>query len=840
MPSSVIGHEVGEWHLRHDQLVTYLRTLAEKSDRVLFEEIGQTHEARPLVMLTISSPENLARLEEIRKQHLTLSNPARQPAKPLEDLPVIVNMGYGVHGNESSASNAAPVVAYHLAASESDEIRNLLANSVILLDPCLNPDGFSRFAQWANSHRGKHPIADSDSREHNEVWPGGRTNHYWFDLNRDWLLAQHPESQARLRKFHAWRPNVLTDFHEMSSDSTYFFQPGVKARTNPLTPDGNVELTRRFAEYHAKSLDEIGTLYYNEERFDDFYYGKGSSYPDVNGGVGILFEQASSRGHLRESIHGEFDFAFTIRNQVRTSLSTLAGASAMRVDLLKHQRAFYESALKLADDDPVRGYLFGHSRDRVSNFRMVELLRRHHIAVHPLTAELEGFSPGSAWLVPTRQPQYRLLKSLFEKRTEFEDTVFYDVSAWNLPLAMGIPYAELAEIPEGVLGKPIARMRFPAAKGPPRSEVAYAFEWHGQYAARALNRLHKAKIRAKVSPRRFSAQTADGTLKFDRGTIVIPVGLQKEVPANTVHRVLKTIAARDGIVVHSLTSGLTPTGNDLGSPSMRPLIQPKPLLLVGKGVSAYEAGEVWHLLDQRHDLEVTLVDLSRLGSVDLHDFTHLLIVNGKYDLGEKRVAAIKRWIEEGGILIATKAAAKWASKSGIGATRFVDEKEEKKKDEEFLSEEDKDLLPTRRLPYEDHQHDRDSKLTKGTIFATNLDLSHPLAFGYLAKELAVFRNSNLIMRPSMDPYATVAQYTDNPLLAGYVHEERLEKISGSAAIVVERLEDGAVISFADNPNFRAFWTGTSKAYLNALFFGSTIEKTEPEDEKAVDSDQHKH
>ena len=402
MPSSVIGHQVGEWHLRHDQLVTYLRTLAEKSDRVLFEEIGQTHEARPLVMLTISSPENLARLEEIRKQHLTLSNPARQPAKPLEDLPVIVNMGYGVHGNESSASNAAPVVAYHLAASESDEIRNLLANSVILLDPCLNPDGFSRFAQWANSHRGKHPIADSDSREHNEVWPGGRTNHYWFDLNRDWLLAQHPESQARLRKFHAWRPNVLTDFHEMSSDSTYFFQPGVKARTNPLTPDGNVELTRRFAEYHAKSLDEIGTLYYNEERFDDFYYGKGSSYPDVNGGVGILFEQASSRGHLRESIHGEFDFAFTIRNQVRTSLSTLAGASAMRVDLLKHQRAFYESALKLADADPVRGYLFGRSKDRVSNFRMVELLRRHHIAVHPLTAELEGFSPGSAWLVPTR------------------------------------------------------------------------------------------------------------------------------------------------------------------------------------------------------------------------------------------------------------------------------------------------------------------------------------------------------------------------------------------------------------------------------------------------------
>ncbi|NIP95263.1 MAG: hypothetical protein GWO24_18185, partial [Akkermansiaceae bacterium] len=338
VPSSVLGHEIGEWHLRHDQLVGYLKALAASSDRILIEEIGRTHEARPLVMLTISSPGNLARLEQLRRQHLTLSDPARKPARPLEEMPVIVNMGYGVHGNESSASNAAPVVAYHLAASQSEEVRTLLEHSVILLDPCLNPDGFSRFAQWANSHRGKHPIASARSREHNEVWPGGRTNHYWFDLNRDWLLAQHPESRARLTRFHQWRPNVLTDFHEMGSDSTYFFQPGVPTRKNPLTPDRNVELTQRFAARHARALDEIGSLYFNEERYDDFYYGKGSTYPDVHGAVGILFEQASSRGHLRESINGEFDFAFTIRNQVRTSLSTLDGVAEMRLDLLKWQR----------------------------------------------------------------------------------------------------------------------------------------------------------------------------------------------------------------------------------------------------------------------------------------------------------------------------------------------------------------------------------------------------------------------------------------------------------------------------------------------------------------------
>jgi len=832
---------LGEWHLRHDQLVTYLKTLADSSDRVVYEEIGRTYEARPLVMLTISSPENLARLEEIRRQHLRHSNPARKPARPLEEMPVIVNMGYGVHGDEPSASNAAPLVAYHLAASEADEVGTLLDHAVILLDPCLNPDGFSRFAQWANAHRGKHPIADSISREHNEVWPGGRTNHYWFDLNRDWLLAQQPESQARLAKFHAWAPNVLTDFHEMGSDSTYFFQPGVPARKNPLTPESNVELTRRFAAHHAKTLDEIGTLYYNEERFDDFYYGKGSTYPDVHGGIGLLFEQASSRGHLRESIHGDFDFASTIRNQVRTSLSTLAGAAEMRVDLLTHQREFYQSALKLAEEDPLRGYVFGGGKDPVGNFRLLELLRRHRIAVHPLAAALDGFQPGSAWVVPARQPQYRLLKSLFEKRTEFEDTVFYDVSAWNLPLAMGVPFSELKEIPEGALGKPVTTPRFPSLKGPPRSKVAYAFEWHGQFAPRALNRLHEAKILAKVTSNPLSAPTAAGVVNLDRGSVLIPLGIQKEARPNAVHRVVRTIAARDGIAVHALTTGLTPKGHDLGSPSMQPLKPPVPLLLVGKDVNAYEAGEVWHLLDHRHDTRVTLADLSNLDSLDLAEFTHLLMVGGKYNLGAKRIAAIGRWIENGGILVATKTAAKWAAEKKLSSAKFETEEDAAKKEEEkdALLEEAGVEKPLKRLPYDQHQHDRDSKLTKGAILATDLDLTHPLGFGYTSREHAVFRNSNLILRPGKDPYTTVALYKKEPLLAGYVHQENLAKISNSAAVVVERVKKGAVISFADNPNFRAFWTGTSKSYLNAIFFGSTIEQTVPEPEKPEGSPGHR-
>ena len=315
-PKDALGWGVGEWHVRHDQLVAYLKRVSAASDRMQIKVIGHTHEQRELLLLTVSSPANLARLEKIRKEHLKLSLPGSKP-QPADEQPLVLYMGYNVHGDESSAGNSALLVAYHLAAAQGPEIDRLLANSVILLDPCLNPDGLNRFAQWANSHRGKNPVGDVNHREHHAVWPAGRGNHYWFDLNRDWLLLQHPESRARIKVFHEWRPNVHTDFHEMGGHSTYFFQPGVPERKNPLTPLENVRLTEVIAGYHAKALDAIGSLYYTEERFDDYYYGKGSTYPDIHGALGILFEQASSRGHLRESPHGEFNFAFTIRNQFR-------------------------------------------------------------------------------------------------------------------------------------------------------------------------------------------------------------------------------------------------------------------------------------------------------------------------------------------------------------------------------------------------------------------------------------------------------------------------------------------------------------------------------------------
>ena len=298
-PSPVPNRSSDTWWARPIRVPTWwlptTGAVAGASDRVVVNRHGATYEDRHLVHAVVTSSANHGRLEEIRLANHRLSDaPGEVTASMIEEMPVVVHMGYGVHGNEASSSEAAMLVLYHLAAGSGPAVEDLLDRAVIILDPNYNPDGRDRFVNWANGNRGRVATRDGQDREHVEPWPGGRTNHYWFDLNRDWLVAQHPESQARLGLFHHWRAQVLTDFHEMGSNATYFFQPGIPSRNNPNTPDRAFELTAALAAHHAEWHDRQGTFYYSEETFDDYFYGKGSTYPDVNGAIGILFEQASA------------------------------------------------------------------------------------------------------------------------------------------------------------------------------------------------------------------------------------------------------------------------------------------------------------------------------------------------------------------------------------------------------------------------------------------------------------------------------------------------------------------------------------------------------------------
>ena len=261
-PASVIDHEIGDWHITHDKLVQYMYALAESSDRISIENRGKTFEGRPLLLLYISAPNNLSSLEKIRENHISLTENGSDNID-VTKMPIVVYQGFSIHGNEPSGSNAALAVAYYLAAAQGSEIENLLNETVILFDPSYNPDGLQRFAYWANINKSKNINPDPNDREYSEIWPGGRTNHYWFDMNRDWLPVQLPESQARINTFHNWYPNILTDHHEMGTNSTFFFQPGIPSRTNPLTPSKNQEITEAIGNFHAKALNKIGSFYYS-------------------------------------------------------------------------------------------------------------------------------------------------------------------------------------------------------------------------------------------------------------------------------------------------------------------------------------------------------------------------------------------------------------------------------------------------------------------------------------------------------------------------------------------------------------------------------------------------
>ncbi|MEM7657589.1 MAG: M14 metallopeptidase family protein, partial [Bacteroidota bacterium] len=809
-PEEVLGYQVGEWHVSHDKLVQYMTTLAAFSDRMSIDTIGFTYERRPLLHLTVSSPANHQRMEEIRTQHLQLTDPENSEELNINEMPVVVWLGYNIHGNEASASNSALLVAYHLAAYQGEEMEEMLDNMVVILDPCFNPDGLQRFATWVNSHRGIKVLnADPNSREHNEAWPRGRTNHYWFDLNRDWLPVQHLESQARIARFHHWKPNYLTDHHEMGTNSTYFFQPGIPSRNNPLTPQNTFTLTYKMAEYYAAALDEIGSLYYTEESFDDFYYGKGSTYPDVNGAVGILFEQASSRGHVQESDNGLLDFPFTIRNQLATSLATLQGTFDLRTDLLEHQRNFYQTAIESAQKDPNQAYMFAAAKDEQRTHQFIQMLLRHQVEVYGLNQTLtvngRSFGAGEAFVVPFEQPQYRLVEAMFGKVTTFQDSLFYDVSAWTLPLAFDLPYEAVGA---KAFSSKLLGDRLTVAPTFTSKEVdatyALAFEWYHYSAPALLNQIVSNGIRAKVATQSFTHQ--DGRA-FEPGTVVVPLENQ-HLSAEDLRTKIQAWANQFEVPLFGFPSGNT-AGTRLGSGSFRSLKDPKVVILADGDISSYEVGEVWHLLDYRMEMDVTILPVDRVGRMDLSRYGTIVMVGGGYRSLDGNVAnKISEWTSGGGTLIAYKSAINWLKKHSLSNISFK-------------SAEKSPALAD--MAYADRSKVRGAQVTGGAIFQAELDRTHPLGYGYEQDQIAVFRNSNLFLSPIENTLQQPLRYTEEPLLSGYVSEENLEALKGSAVIQVERRGRGHVIAMTDNPNFRAFWYGTNKLFLNAVFFGPVIQ-----------------
>jgi hypothetical protein len=791
-PKEIIGHEVGEWHVTHDKLVEYMKALAASSDRISIENRGTTYEGRPLLLLTITSPENHKNIESIRQKHLDATDDS---FIDISKNPIVVYQGFSIHGNEPSGSNAALAVAYYLAAAEN--IDGLLNNTVILFDPSFNPDGLQRFAYWANTNKSKNINPDPNDREYSEVWPGGRTNHYQFDMNRDWLPVQLPESKARIASFHKWLPNILTDHHEMGSNSSFFFQPGIPSRTNPLTPQMNQDLTKEIATYHAKAFDKIGSLYYSEESYDDFYYGKGSTFPDINGSIGILFEQASSRGHAQETENGILTFPFTIRNQFTAALSTLEAAKNMRVKILQYQQDFYKESRSSGDNKAI---VFGDEKDAAKSYLLAEVLKRHQIKIHEVKADFtengKTFKKGYSYVVPMNQKNQRLVKAMFDVRKTFADSLFYDVSAWTFNHAFGVDYAENIALSKA--GNEITDLKMKTGSVSFKSEYGYVMPWNEYYTPKALNAILQKELRAKVSMKNFK----NGGNNYEYGTIFIPVQNQK-LNAAELHQFLEEVAKESNVSILGVTTGLN-EGIDLGSENFSAISKPKVAMLVGEGIAGNDSGEIWHLFDQRFDMHITRLDMSYFTRTDISKYTHIVIPSSNID--NVAIEKLKTWVQNGGILVGYKNTAKWLASNKMINLDFDNSK----------------IDTIKNVSFEDRSLQSGAQYIGGAIFEANIDRSHPINFGYKNEKIALFRNSTMFIKADKKSYNNPIQYTSNPLLSGYISKENSKLIKNTVPFKSQSLGKGKVLVFTDNTNFRAFWFGTNKLLMNTIFFGDMM------------------
>ena len=793
-PETFLGYEIGSQHTRHDQIVAYLAYLATASNNAQISYYGKTHEGRKLPILAISKQEHLSKINEIQKNHVDFALAGKE-LRP--ETPIVINLGYNVHGNEPSSSEAALLAAYTLVASQHSQIKEFREQALIFVDPTINPDGRDRHTQWANTYKGNPLVSDPNDAEHNEVWPRGRTNHYWFDLNRDWLLAINPESQGKLEWYHQWYPNVVTDFHEMGSQSTYFFEPmTANGSLDPIMPKDNyIKLNELFAIYFSKQLDSIGSLYFTKEIFDGTYPGYGSSYPDLQGGLGLLFEQASSRGLKQKTAYGYISFPFTIRNQFVSSLATVQAAVENQNTLRQYQRDFFKSALDRGSKSKIKAFTF-EDRDRNKTKAFIDKLLRHKIEV--VRTSENSFS------VPTEQKQYRMVQTFFETYEAYRDSVYYDASAWSVAHFYNIKYKGVTKTPEGE--RLIETSKLYDLNPLRKSNYAYAVDAQDYNIPALIQDMQNEKVVASSAFKPF--QASDGT-SFAYGSLVIPVTLQTHTE-DQLFEILNRLQEKHQVQIHSLSSGFSSKGIDLGSRYIKPIKKPKAVMIIGNGTRSYEAGEVWHLLDTRVGMPITKIHQYRFSSLDLNQYNTLVLVSGTYKWDESMVSKLKNWTAKGNTIIAIGTANKALIKHKI-----INEKQIKK-------EKDSTAI-VKSKPYVDAPENIGREKLGGVFLKGNLDLTHPLNFGYINPTVSLYKNNLVWLAPSKNPYGTPVNYDADPHIDGYISKTiRKEFLPKSATVVITSVGKGRVVMFADNPNFRGTAYGTNRMFLNAIFLGNHI------------------
>lgn len=790
-PSEFFGYELGTEFTRHHEVVDYYKYVASAlPNQVKLTSYGQTYERRPLMLAFISTEESLRNLETIRQEHLESLSGSGAASK------AIVWLSYNVHGNESVSTEASMKTLHTLLTAKS----SYLENTVIIIDPCINPDGRDRYSNWYNQYKNSPHNVDPNSKEHHEGWWSGRSNHYMFDLNRDWAWLTQVESQQRLKVYNQWMPHVHVDFHEQGVNDPYYFAPAAEPYHEVIT-----EFQRDFQETigrnHAKYFDENGWFYFTKERFDLFYPSYGDTYPTYNGGIGMTYEQGGS-GRAGLGIITRIGDTLTLKDRIAhhytTGLSTVEVAHKNVEKLNTEFKAFFRNK-----NYNYKSYALKGNEDKIR--ALANLLSKHEIEYgYANPGNIKGFdyaklSTGSmavdnkTLIVSTNQPKGTMVKVLFEPDAKLSDSLTYDITAWSLPYAYGLKAIASPSLYANVKNVTIEE----TDSGFNSDSYAFVTDWNSMEDARFLADLLKQKVQVRTTYHPF---TLAGKT-HERGSLLIIKSDNEHLENYAI--ILKETSKKYNKALHPVSTGFVDSGKDFGSSYVQMVNKPKIAVFSGEPTSTLRFGEIWHFFEQQLHYPIAVLDSEYFSRVDLKEYDILILPSGNYGsyLNEKQLSALKTWVSNGGKLIAMGGAIKGIDgENGFGIqTKTIERDSSNKKIK----------------PHEDTQREMMKNAITGAIFKVKVDNTHPLAYGY-GEDYFSLKLGNDAFEYLDSGNAAYLEENSKPV-AGFAGSEAQKKIKNTLVFGAERHGRGHVVYFVDNPLFRGFWENGKLFFANALF-----------------------
>ena len=814
-PSEFLGYEFGSRFTPHHKIVDYFQHVADNSDLVTLKQIGLSYERRELVLATITSAANQANIEQIRTNNLKLTG--LESGAVTGQTKAVVWLSYNVHGNETSASEAAVNTLYKLADPANSRTKAWLDNTVVLIDPMLNPDGRDRYVNWFNQVMGAQANAAVEAREHDEPWPGGRTNHYNFDMNRDWAWQTQVESQARVVEYNRWMPHVHVDFHEQLYNNPYYFAPAAEPFHKSISR-WQRDFQTRIGKNHTKYFDQQGWLYFTREVFDLFYPSYGDTWPTFNGSIGMTHEQAGhSMGGL--AIVTSDEDTLTLKDRIdhhtTTGLSTIEVTSQNQQKVVDEFKNYFDRS-RNNPDYRYKTYLIKGDNNQDKMVELAGYLERQKISFgrapnnrsfkgtdYVSGKEVSGRMSSKDLLVSVYQPKSVLVNVLFEPKSDLTDSLTYDITAWSLPYVHGLDAIAITSKVEPDGDWTADMSKSVGVSGGGSRPYAYIAEWKSVQDLRYVVELLKQGVRVRFSEIPFSI---DG-ISYDRGTIIITRKGNEHFAPETFESIVHETGQKLGQIITGVSTGFVSSGADFGSAEVKYLKAPRIAIATGESVSQYNYGEIWHYFDQQIGYPITSINASSLGRVDLSEYDVLILPSGGYGeaFGGRTADKIADWVRAGGKIIAVQGAVSFLSSNDAieGPQRKTNNNDSDDSEESKLRR------------YADRNREGISDFNAGAIYKVQMDETHPLAFGYGSTYYSLKLDSRAF--EFLGNGWNVGVVRNDALTSGFTGYRAKNRLDDTLVFGVQRMGRGNVVYFVDNPLFRGFWENGKLLFANAVF-----------------------